>query len=174
MKTVDRNLLLLGLPALLLLIAGVWLYFVGDGLMDAAQSLAPEAPGGDVGDVEGYAFLLQFIGSGFGQLAGLMVLVFSLLLGVYGGAMVALNLLARALYRPTPGRLLAYRVVIGADLAVLLLPAPSLLATFFRTAAQEGRFDLLPLILAGLQFLLAALAIRNTYTRRIHGGPPKV
>lgn len=166
MKIADRNLLLLGLPALAALVVGIAALRSGDDLMRAAQAMAPEAPGGDVGDVEGYAFLIQFIGSGMGQLASLVVYIVGVLLVFYGGAMILLNILARVVYKPAPGRILAYRILIGLDLAVLLMPAPSLLSTFFRSLEQDAPCPQL-LATAGLLFLLGALAARNTFTRRI-------
>ena len=55
MKPANRNLLLLGIPALLILLAGIFLFLSGELLFRTAQLGMPEAPGSDVGDVEGYA-----------------------------------------------------------------------------------------------------------------------
>ena len=170
MKTVDRNLLLLGIPALLSLFAGIALFAAGNALLNAAAEIMPDAPGGSAGDVEGYAFLIRFFGSGLGQLTGIIVLVFGMLLMLYGGVMAVLNIAARALYRPTPGRILAYRIVVGADLAVLVLPVPSLLSSFVQSA-MNGSFSPGMLAIPLVLLCLGALAARNTYTRRITEPP---
>ena len=169
MKVADQNLLLLGAPALLCAAGGGVVYVLGDSLLKATQAIAPTVPAGDMGDVEGYAFLFRLLGAGLGQITGIVALVAGMLLLGYGGVMVLLNLAARAVYRTSPGRLLAYRVLIGADLAVLLLPAPSLVSTFFRDLLQ-GSFSPGPLAVTLVLAGLAALAIRNTYTGRVRLG----
>ena len=172
MKIENRNLLLMGLPALLFLAAGILLFQFGDSLFAAAQSSMPEAPGGDVGDVEGYAFLLGFLGSGFGQLAALAIQILAFLLAVYGGLLTFWAVLVRAIYRVTPGRILAYRILVGFDLLFLLLPVPSLLLSFLRSLfALSPHF--LPLAIAALLSLISALVIRNTYTSRIAPALPE-
>lgn len=166
MKPANRNLLLLGIPALLILLAGIFLFLSGELLFRTAQLGMPEAPGSDVGDVEGYAYLLGFFGSGFGQLAALAVQIFAVLLAVYGGVMIALSTAARLVYRLTPGRILAYRIVVGVNLALMLLPVPALLDTFWQSLVDLSPRPglLLPVLFLALP---SAFAIRTTYTRRI-------
>ena len=171
MKTVNRNLLLLGLPALLIFAVGIGLFCLGDDVLRVAQSAVPQAPGSDVGDVEGYAFLIQFFGAGLGHLAGIFALIAGILLIAYGGVMIVLNVVARIVYKATPGRLLAYRILIGTDLVVLLLPTPSLLFSCAESALA-GYFSAASLAMPLILIALAAFAIRNTYTWRIVSPAP--
>lgn len=172
MKIENQNLLLLGIPSLLILAAGILFLRFGDSLLAAAQSGMPETPTGNVGDVEGYAFLFGFIGSGLGQLAALAVQIFAFGLIAYGILLAFFSLLTRFIYRTTPGRLLAYRILVGIDLLFLLLPVPSLVLSFFRSV-----FSLSPSLTAlGFCVLLvlpSVFVIRNTYTGRITPGLPK-
>lgn len=169
MKAVNCNLLLIGIPALLILLAGIGLYGMGNALLDAIQETAPETPQGQVGDVEGYAYLLELLGSGFQGLASLLVLMMAVLLAGYGGVILLLTLVARAVYRQTPGRILAYRVIMGIDLFILALPAPSLLRSWIdgMTRGEPSGWPLLGLILL---VVVVAFGCRNTYTDRI-GAP---
>lgn len=169
MKIANQNLLLLGAPALLAGAAGVGLCVVGNGLLRASQAAFPTIPAGGVGDVEGYAYIIQILGAGAGQLTGFFAVVAGLLLAGYGALVLLLGLAARAVYKTTPGRLLAYRVLIGADLLVLVLPVPALLASSFRDLLQ-GSLEVEPLVVVAALAALAALVIRNTYTGRAN--PP--
>ena len=166
MKAANRNLLLFGFPAILLLVGGIVLFRNGEALLWAAQSISPELPSGEVGDVEGYAFLIGLMGSGFGQLAGLAVQIVAILVAGYGGGLLVLSLIARAIYKTTPGRLLAYRIAMALDLLFLLLPVPEFLRMFIDSirsgSASFGMFAVLLLIAS-----VAVLCFLNTYTGRI-------
>ena len=166
MKAANRNFFLLGIPAVLILAAGITLFFFGDGLLQMSQSMAPELPEGEVGDVEGYAFLIGLFGSGIGQLVGLFVQVVALLIAIYGGAILALSILARAIYKTTPGRILAYRIVMALNFVLLLLPVPSLLSSFISSSAN-GKFSFGLLAYLILTALLTVFGCFNTYTSRI-------
>ena len=172
MKAANRNLLLFGIPALLLLVLGASLLFIGNTLLEAVSEAAPSLPQGEVGDVEGYAFLIQFIGTGFGGLAGIMVQVMGLLLLFYGGGVLFFTLLARLIYRTRPGRILAYRILMGIALFVTLLPAPELFSLFVRSLFQ-GSFSPGILVCLVLLAVLGVLGCQNTYTSRILEGAPE-
>ena len=166
MKAANRNLLLLSLPALLIAAAGILLFVEGGNAFRLAQQSMPPSPGSDVGDVEGYAFLLGLIGSGLGQFAALLYQLAGFLIAGYGVLLLALGLVGRALFKPTAGRLLAYRIVTGLHLALMLLPVPLLAEAFFKSVlALAPRAELaLPLLLLALP---PVFVIRTTYTQRI-------
>lgn len=171
MRAANWNLLVFGLVALLILAAGIGLFRMGDQLFQAAQGVAPEPLEGEPGDVEGYAFLLQWFGSGFGQLGAFVLQLMALLIAGYGAGLLVLTGLARAVYKATPGRILAYRIVTGVELAFLLLPAPSLLQSAV-SAAGSGRSPSGAIAGLALLLLLAGFGGFNAFTRRIEGAQP--
>lgn len=170
MRPANRNLLLQGVPALLVTGAGALFFREGQRAFQAAQNAMPESPG-SVGDVEGYAFLLDFVGSGAGQLAALALQVVGFLVLLYGCLLLLLSLLARGVYKGEPGRILAYRVLVGVDLVLMVLPVPWLAAAFV-----ESLLDLRPrselAMFALLLALPAVFVIRTTYTGRITAAAP--
>lgn len=168
MKPVNRNLLLVGIPAALVLIAGLFLFSMGEALLDTAAGLFPNSSG-EVGDVEGYAILLNLLGAGFSGLAGLLVQALAAAAILYGGILLVLGAVARLVYRATPGRVLAYRILTGIQLVVFVLPAPAF-AQLWRSSVQSDAFlPLWPVCLL-LLVVLAVLTGRNTYTARIWNG----
>lgn len=171
MKAANRNLLLFGIPALLILITGICFFTVGDILMRAVSENAPTPPQGEVGDVEGYAFLIQFFGAGIGGLAGIVAQVMGLLFLFYGGSILLLSLIARGIYRNRPGRILAYRILMGVTLFITLLPGPELFSAFIRGLFQ-GSFSLTPLVCLAILAVLGVLGWQNTYTSRIREDLP--
>lgn len=168
MKPVNRNLLLVGIPAVLVLIGGIFLFSVGSALLDTAAGLVPEASG-DVSDVEGYAMLLDLVGAGFSGLAGLLVQALAMAAILYGGILLVLGALARLVYRAAPGRILAYRILTGIQLAVFVLPVPAC-AQLWYGSVQSGAFSPLWPACLVLLLVLAVLTGRNTYTDRIWNG----
>lgn len=165
MKPVNRNLLLLGIPAVLVLIAGLFLFSTGGVLLDTAAGLFPDASG-NVGDVEGYAILLNLLGAGFSGLAGLLVQALATVAIVYSGIVLVLGVVARLVYRTTPGRMLAYRILTGIELLVFVLPAPAFIGLWCSSLKIGSFSPLWPVCLLVL-LALAILAGINTYTARI-------
>ena len=170
MKAANRNLLLLLIPALLIGAVGVILFIEGGNAFREAQNSMPELPG-SAGDIEGYAFLIDLIGAGAGQLAALAFQVVGFLIAGYSALLLVLGILGRTVYKPLPGRILAYRIITGLHLAVMLFPVPWLALTFLKSAmAMAPRTELvLPLVLLAVP---PVFVIRTTYTRRIEGPCP--
>lgn len=167
MKTANRNLLLFVVPAVLGAVLGVVLLTRGDALMNAAASLWPDAPQGEAGDVEGYAMITGMLGAGLGSMVSMAAQLFGMMTLLYTGALLVLSVIARLVYGKTPGRILAYRILMGVDFVVLLLPFPDILKSFV-TSLADGSF--LPL---WLLYLVAALIIlvvgcRGTYSRQVY------
>lgn len=166
MKMANRNLIMLGLPAALILICGIILFAGGGAILQTAQDITPELPDGEVGDVEGYGFLIESIGAGLGWFAGFAVQFFALMAILYGGIILVLSVIARIVYNTTPGRILAYRILMTIDLVFMLLPAPELIRSLADSAAN-GNFSAALLILLILLFLLAAFGFYNTFSPRL-------
>lgn len=166
MSTANRNLLLLGLPSLLLLAAGTALFCMADTLLSESISLLDQTPAGELGDVEGYALLFGMFAAGFGSLAALALQIVAAAAMLYSGLILLLTISARILYRNTPGRILAYRLVMGTAFVVLVLPAPGLLQMGLETA-QSGMIPWFPLFGLAVIAALTLLGCRNTYTNRI-------
>lgn len=167
MKTANRNLLLFGIPAALGLVLGILLLFQADALLGAAHEMVPQTPQGEVGDVEGYALIGSLLGAGLGGLAGFAIQLFGMMAILYTGILLVLSVVTRLVYRPTPGRILAYRILMGVTVVVLLCPVPDILRTFVRALAG-GSFLPLWLVYLVVVFILAVKACRNTYTDKIY------
>lgn len=165
-KIVNQNLLLLGIPAALVLAAGILLFLDGEKLFQLSQSMAPELPKGEVSDVEGYGFLAGFFTFGLGSVSALVVQIIAIIIMIYSGIMLIFCIVARTLYRTTPGRIVVYRILIGINLFLFLLPVPEYIRSFYNSAVN-GSFSSGLLICLVLVCLLAALVIRNTYTSRV-------
>lgn len=167
MKTANRNLLLFVIPAALGLILGIVLLGRGDAILDAAKDLVPESPLGEVGDVEGYAMIGSTLGAGLGGLAGFAIQLFGMMAILYTAALLILSVVTRLAYGRTPGRILAYRILMGVTVVVLLSPAPDILRTFVQALAG-GSFLPLWLVYLVVVFIIAVKACRNTYTDKIY------
>lgn len=167
MKTANRNLLLFVIPAALGLILGIVLLVRGDAIVGAAKGMVPQAPQGEVGDVEGYAMIGSMVGAGLGGLAGFAIQLFGMMAILYTAALLILSGVTRLVYGPTPGRILAYRILMGVTVVVLLSPVPDILRTFVRALA-DGSFLPLWLVYLVVVFLIAVKVCRNTYTDKIY------
>lgn len=171
MKAANRNLLLFGIPSLLILAGGICFFLMGEALLAGVTEATPALPQGEVGDVEGYALLIQLLGVGFGGLAGFMVQMLGLLFILYGGSILLFALIARVIYQNRPGRILAYRILTGILLFILLSPGPELFSLFVRNLFQ-GSFSLGLLTAMAAMILVAVAGWQNTFTSRIlEGGP---
>ena len=167
MKTANRNLLLFVIPAALGLILGIVMLTQGDAILGAAKEMVPEAPQGEVGDVEGYAMIGGMLGAGLGGLAGFAVQLFGMMAILYTAALLILSGVTRLVYGQTPGRILAYRILMGVSVVVLLSPVPDILRTFV-TALAGGSFLPLWLVYMVVVFIIAVKSCRNTYSRQIY------
>lgn len=165
-KIANQNFLILGIPAVLILTAGILLFFGGEKLFQMSQSLAPELPKGEVSDVEGYGFLFGFFSAGLGGMSALIAQLIAVMIMVYGGAVLVFSIIARVVYGTAPGRIMAYRILTGINLFLFLLPVPEYIRSFYNSAVN-GSFSSGLLICLILVCLLAALVIRNTYTPRV-------
>ncbi len=167
MKTANRNLLLLGIPALLVLVLG---FLWGDGgnqMLHTAHDMVEEASHHGGSDMEGYGALARMAGAGMGGALGFAAWLVGGLAMMYAGAILVLSVAARLIYGKTPGRILAYRIVMCLAFVVLLMPYPSILRTFV-LALAGGSF--LPLWFGYLvvTLILAVVGCRNTYSRKIY------
>lgn len=167
MKTANRNLLLLGIPALLLLVLGFLWGGGGNQMLHTAHDMVEEASHHGGSDMEGYGALARMAGAGMGGALGFAAWLVGGLAMMYAGAILVLSVAARLIYGKTPGRILAYRIVMCLAFVVLLMPYPSILRTFV-LALAGGSF--LPLWFGYLvvTLILAVVGCRNTYSRKIY------
>lgn len=167
MKTANRNLLLLGIPALLLLVLGFLWGGGGDQMLHTAHDMVEEASHHGGSDMEGYGALARMAGAGMGGALGFAAWLVGGLAMMYAGAILVLSVAARLIYGKTPGRILAYRIVMCLAFVVLLMPYPSILRTFV-LALAGGSF--LPLWFGYLvvTLILAVVGCRNTYSRKVY------
>lgn len=167
MKTANRNLLLLGIPALLVLVLGFLWGGGGNQMLHTAHDMVEEASHHGGSDVEGYGALARMAGAGMGGALGFAAWLVGGLAMMYAGAILVLSVAARLIYGKTPGRILAYRIVMCLAFVVLLMPYPSILRTFV-LALAGGSF--LPLWFGYLvvTLILAVVGCRNTYSRKIY------
>ena len=166
MKSANRNLLMFLVPSVVVLLLGFLLLTQGDTIIESAKSLWPDTPQGDVGDVEGYAMLAGMIGTGLGGLAGLAVQLAGMLAIVYAGTLLILSVVARLVYGQTPGRVLAYRIVMGLDFLVLMRPFPDILKSFVRSLAN-GSFLPLCLVYIVVSLVMLVTGCRRTYSGQV-------
>lgn len=167
MKTANRNLLLLGIPALLVLVLGFLWGGGGNQILHTAHDMVEEASHHGGSDMEGYGALARMAGAGMGGALGFAAWLVGGLAMMYAGAILVLSVAARLIYGKTPGRILAYRIVMCLAFVVLLMPYPSILRTFV-LALAGGSF--LPLWFGYLvvTLILAVVGCRNTYSRKIY------
>ena len=167
MKTANRNLLLLGIPALLVLVLGFLWGGGGNQMLHTAHDMVEEASHHGGSDMEGYGALARMAGAGMGGALGFAAWLVGGLAMMYAGAILVLSVAARLIYGKTPGRILAYRIVMCLAFVVLLMPYPSILRTFV-LALAVGSF--LPLWFGYLvvTLILAVVGCRNTYSRKVY------
>lgn len=167
MKTANRNLLLLGIPALLVLVLGFLWGGGGNQMMHAAHGMLEEASHHGGSDMEGYGALARMAGAGMGGALGFAAWLVGGLAMMYAGAILVLSVAARLIYGKTPGRILAYRIVMCLAFVVLLMPYPSILRTFV-LALAGGSFLPLWFVYLVVTLILAVVGCRNTYSRKIY------
>lgn len=167
MKTANRNLLLLGIPALLVLVLGFLWGGGGNQMLHTAHDMVEEASHHGGSDMEGYGALARMAGAGMGGALGFAAWLVGGLAMMYAGAILVLSVAARLIYGKTPGRILAYRIVMCLAFVVLLMPYPSILRTFV-LALAGGSFLPLWFVYLVVTLILAVVGCRNTYSRKIY------
>lgn len=167
-KTIKRNLIMMLAVAGVLLTTALVCYFAGRELCDGLESLKTgirEARSAEeIGDVEGYGIIV----SGIGYLAGgfayiVFVIFFVIIPGFFGVWLLSFALLAWLVAIKTKS-ILAYRILMGFDLAGV-----GLITLLGLLGLTGGTVILLPItaVLGTVLFF----GIRNTYTYRIRQNP---
>ena len=64
MKAAKNNLLLFLIPAGICFVLGVVMLISGNVILESAKSMIPQNTGEEVGDVEGYAVLIDYLAPG--------------------------------------------------------------------------------------------------------------
>ena len=168
MKAAKQNLILMIIPALLFLLLGIALFALGTMLSNTFQAAIPQTPTGDVGDAEGYAFIFSFFGAGFGWITGFAIQLVGFIAIAYAFIVLIFTVIARVIYKPRPGRILAYRILTGIDLFIFLSPVPYFARSFI-TSIVNGDFSPGSLIYLFIVLAVSVVVIINTYTYRIQG-----
>lgn len=65
----------------------------------------------EIDDVTGYALILKNIGKGLGVFGSFIMTLFAAAIGLYAIILLIFALIARAVYKPQGGRLIAYRIL---------------------------------------------------------------
>ncbi len=115
----------------------------------------------EIDDVEGYAIIAQGIGYGFGALAYGLLLIVAVMIGLYGGVLLLFSIIARVVYATTPKRLLAYRILMSINFALLIG------LVFFLGSMLTTTFSLPVLIIMLLYGSVILYCGINTYSKRI-------
>lgn len=167
-KQVNKNFILtLTLVAMLLLviILGVTMVYALNSGMNGLQSDITRMRSGDeIGDVEGYGIIVNSIGYGLGGIGKILIAMF---LVIIPSALVffifVFALIARLIYKETPGRISAYRILMGFSFAgqiIMFLVSLSLLTS-------GGWGSLISLVISAYIFWALFMGMRGTYTNRI-------
>ena len=134
---------------------------VGEGMDYLRNDISQTVENGEVGDVEGYAMIIQGIGYGFGAFANVLLFGVVLLVGFYGFLLFIVALIARLVYKSEGKRLVVYRVLMGIEYV--------LQAGLFWVLGEMmiSNFNLIMLVVILLLLAEIIYGVINTYTKRI-------
>lgn len=115
----------------------------------------------EIDDVEGYGFILRYLGAGAGWVAELVLWGMAIMAGSYAVLLFVFALIARLSFSPSKKRLFAYRILMGIEYGlqgILVLQIVWMLLDGFSV------------FLLGIAFMLTleiVFSARNTYSDRI-------
>lgn len=170
-KQVNKNFMLtLILVAILLLLVlrGVALEAGLSSSMNGISSEIEQMRGEDeIGDVEGYAIIAYGIGYGLGAVGWMfMVICLIIIPAVLAFFIFIFALIARLIYKETPGRILAYRIIMGFSFLGQIL----MLWCCFSGLIIGAGIGLMSLVLGICTFAIIFMGMRGTYTKRLKDG----
>lgn len=164
MTTAKKNFIIVTIVALVIIACGVYNYIDGKmALEELSQSMAQENVSGNIGDVEGYALLIDaFQNITYGASAFLAQL-FSIVICVYGTILLILGFVSRAIYKNEPERILGYRVITGFVLAAMAIPV-IVLIRHIGLLVLVGHAPILELVLFCGDLAACIVVARGTYS----------
>lgn len=165
-RPVNLNLILIAAVAAALLLFAAYSHHLLGGvqgqLSDMRQELGELYSNAPLEDVAGYALLFGGAAYGIGRLSALVFELTCVVLPAVAAVLMLIPaVMARVVYAPFGGRLLAYRILMGFSLVFLCLLGVMLLL------AGLERLHLATLLGAAVLLGIAAVCIYGTYTGRV-------
>lgn len=114
----------------------------------------------EIGDVEGYALLASGGAYAMGALATGFMIVMCVLIAIAAVVLFLPNLIARLVYAPSGGRLIAYRIIMGFEYALVVFFG-LLCYSFFKPKLW------IAIASCGYCVIITIIGCVNTYTARI-------
>lgn len=167
-KQVNKNFILaLTLVAMLFLVVilgATMVYALNSGMEGLQSDISRMQSGDEIGDVEGYGIIVNSIGYGLGGIGKIMIVIFLIIIPVALIAFIfVFALIARLIYKDTPERISAYRVLMGFSFAgqiIMFLISLSMLTS-------GGWGSLISFVISVYIFWALFMGMRGTYTNRI-------
>lgn len=167
-KQVNKNLIwtitLVGMLLLLIIFGIIVLCVSSSGMNALGNSIEQARSAGEIEDVEGYGILLNSIGYGLGAFGRFIIAIVCIVLpGILGVFILLFALIARFVFAPSDGRILAYRILMGFSFA-------GQIGMFFVCAStifNNKQFSILSLFLSGYIFFAIFKGMQGTYTKRL-------
>lgn len=148
------------LPAFTL---GKYSNYLDSGLEYLQNDMDERMDDGSIDDVEGWGLILEGIGLGLGTVANVVLIAVIVIIVVYALLLFLFALIARLVYAPQGGRLVAYRILMSIEYILQLLLIAFFI--FILTSAFMVKI-LIYTILASAGLIYSAY---NTYSKRIKG-----
>lgn len=167
-KQVNKNfILMLTLVAMLLLviILGITMVYVLNSGMNGLQSdISRMRSKDEIGDVEGYGIIVNSIGYGLAGMGKLLILLFLIVIPTALASFIfVFALMARLIYKDTPGRILTYRILMGFSFAGQIM----MFLTGLFMLKSGGWGSLISMVVSAYIFWALFMGMRGTYTNRI-------
>lgn len=151
---------------LLLIISGVALVEVINSEINGVQSEIESLQEQDeIGDVEGYGIIANGIGYVFGVIGMIGVVMYLIVIpAILALYIFIFALIARLIYKETPGRILAYRILMGFSFSGQII----MLLCCLLCMQSIGWVTLISLVIGVYIFWVLFMGMRGTYTDRIN------
>lgn len=124
MHTVKRNFIITIIFASIIILCGIAMYAMGNiAWKELGEGIQQSStPAEHIGDVEGYALLIntfQDITNGLSVFVSQLV---ATLMIVYGVFLIIMGIVAKAIFKNNKDRIIAYRIVTAINLAIMAIP----------------------------------------------------
>lgn len=131
-----------------------------NGLSDLRGTMSDIRQQDEIGDVEGYAFLLSGAAYIFGAFTTGIIIAICVIVEILAILLFIPNLIARIVYSANGGRLLAYRIIMGIEYAGVTAFSILLILLFWKNW---------PICIpcGGYCLAISVIGCINTYTERI-------
>lgn len=120
----------------------------------------------EIGDVEGYGIIANGIGYGLGAVGQIFIVIGLIIIpAVWAFYIFIFALIARLIYKETPGKILAYRILMGFSFFGQIL----MLLCCLSSVISGAGINLMSLGLSVCIFAAIFMGMRGTYTNRLKG-----